>query len=360
MIVGLTKRSEEPVVKRLFTYDDRNGDPVESAHTVLTPYLFDGSQLSDRHLVVEERNRPLSDAPSMVIGSKPIDDGHYIFNRDERDSFLLEEPEAESYLHPFVGTTEFLYDTERWIFLLQNVPPNQLRSMPMVMERIAAVRRYRERSSSASTQQLAATPTRFHVTVVPKRSFLVVPEVSSEQRQYVPIGWLDPPVVPSNLVRVVVDARLWHFGVMTSRMHMSWMRHIGGRLESRYRYSIGVVYNTFPWPDVSAVQKERIERLAQSVLDARAQFPEASLADLYDGDVMQPQLVRAHRALDQAVDKLYRAAAFSSDRERVEHLFGLYERLVRPPIAPEVQETQKRQRRRRAPPSPGASNGSGG
>jgi hypothetical protein len=162
----------------------------------------------------------------------------------------------------------------------------------------------------------------------------VIPEVSSEQRDYVPIAWLKPPVIPSNLVRVLLDADLWHFGILTSAMHMAWLRQIGGRLESRYRYSIGIVYNTFPWPEATDPQRARIRSLAQAVLDTRAQFPGATLADLYDVDAMPWQLRKAHSALDRAVDRLYRSAAFTGDRDRAEHLFGLYERLVAPLVAP--------------------------
>jgi hypothetical protein len=214
--------------------------------------------------------------------------------------------------------------------------PGELRALPAVKERIAAVRATRLKSTSEGTRALAATPTRFHVTVIPDAPFLAVPEVTSEKREYVPIGWLEPPVVPSNLIKVILNASLWHFGVITSRMHMAWLGFIGGRLKSDYRYSSGVVYNTFPWPEANATQRVRIEALAQEVLNARAAFPGASLADLYDVDTMDKSLVRAHHALDSAVDRLYRGAAFASDRERVEHLFTLYERLIIPPLAPAV------------------------
>jgi hypothetical protein len=202
-----------------------------------------------------------------------------------------------------------------------------------VKERIAAVKRYRLKSKSPSTRKLSETPARFHVTVVPKRPFLVIPKVSSERRDYVPIGWLNPPTIPSDLLHVLLGADLWHFGVLTSSMHMAWLRQIGGRLESRYRYSIGIVYNTFPWPEANDRQRARIRSLAQAVLDARAQFSTSTLADLYDADVMPWQLRKAHRALDRAVDKLYRSAPFTGDRDRAEHLFGLYERLVAPLVA---------------------------
>jgi hypothetical protein len=330
VIVGLCRRTQEPPIKRLFSYDDLRGDPTESKHGALTAYLLDAANLRNGHLVVEERSRPLCDVPQLVIGSKPIDGGQYIFGGDELRLFLQHEPRAEKYLHPFIGSEEFINGGERWILNLHNVAPEELRSMPAVMERVAAVRKMRLESRSLPTQKLAETPTHFHVTVTPDRPFLVIPEVSSERRAYVPIGWVEPPTIPSNLVRVLVDADLWHFAVLTSAMHMGWLRQIGGRLESRYRYSIGIVYNTFPWPDVTDEQRAKIRIVAQSVLDARAEFPNSTLADLYDVDVMPHQLRKAHQDLDKAVDKLYRPAAFTGDRDRVEHLFGLYERLIAP------------------------------
>lgn len=347
VVIGLSLNSQEPPIKRLFSYDDLRGDPVESEHTALTAYLFDAGRVLDRHLVVKETRHALCDVPALVIGSKPIDGGNYIFNVEQRTEFLQKQPTAAQFMRPFVGATEFLYGEERWILALQGAPPGQLRAMRHVMKRIATVRRYRLESRSESTRNLAATPTRFHVTVIPDRPFLVVPKVSSERRDYVPIGWLNPPTIPSDLVFVLRDARLWHFGVLTSRMHMAWLRHIGGRLKSDYRYSAGIVYNPFPWPQADERQRGRVEALAQRVLDARARFPDATLADLYDTDVMQPELLHAHRSLDTAADRLYRSAEFVSDRERVEHLFGLYERLVMPPLIPVAPTARRRSRARR-------------
>jgi hypothetical protein len=333
VIVGLTRRDDEPPEKRLFSYSDIKGDPTESRHAALTPYLFDAGAVVNRHLVVEETSRPLCDAPQLVIGSKPIDEGHYIFSNEERLEFLHKEPGAAKYLRPFVGSVEFINGGGRWILYLADAPPNELRVMPAVKARIAAVRASRLKSVSPGTRKLAETPTQFHVTVVPNRPFLVIPESSSEKRDYVPIGWLKPPTIPSNLVRVLLDADLWHFGILTSAMHMAWLRQIGGRLKSDYRYSVGIVYNTFPWPEAADRQRARIRELAQAVLDARADFPQSTLGDLYDVDAMPPKLRKAHRALDHAVDKLYRSAAFTGDRDRAEHLFGLYEKLIAPLVA---------------------------
>lgn len=205
--------------------------------------------------------------------------------------------------------------------------------MPGVSERISKVREFRLKSTKQKTREFADFPTRFEVTTIPDKSYLVIPEVSSERRDYVPTGWISPPTIPSNLVHTMPDANLYHFGILTSRMHMAWLRHIGGRLKSDYRYSIGIVYNTFPWSQADEKAKDKIRALAQAVLDARAAHPGATLADLYDADLMPADLRRAHRELDAAVDKLYRREAFSSDRARVEHLFALYEKLAAPLLA---------------------------
>ena len=231
---------------------------------------------------------------------------------------------------------------ERWILALHDAPPEVLARLPGVRERIAAVRAYRDASKSAPTRKLAATPTLYHVNVIPTASFLVIPEVSSERREYAPIGWLEPPVIPSNLVRILENASLVDFALLTSAMHMAWLRHVGGRLKSDYRYSIGLVYNTFPTPPEGA-DMSKLAPLAQAVLDARAAHPGATLADLYDPDLMPPNLRRAHQALDRAVDRLYRRSGFASERERVEHLFGVYEKM-RSPLEAEMKGKRKRRR----------------
>jgi hypothetical protein len=229
---------------------------------------------------------------------------------------------------PLIGSLEYINGERRWILSLDGVSPGALRTMPSVMQRLANVKAYRLASKKAKTRELADYPTRFEVMTIPTSSFLVVPEVSSERREYVPVGWQKPPTIPSNLIHAMIGADLWEFALITSRMHMAWLREIGGRLKSDYRYSIGLVYNPFPWPEAPEPAKVKIRALAQGVLDARAAHPGATLADLYDPLTMPPDLRRAHRALDEAVDRLYRPAPFSSDRERVEHLFMRYEKLT--------------------------------
>ena len=324
VILGLDRQETARPQKRLFSYPNINGEPEESRHAVLSPYLFDASGLSDPHLVVREESAPINGMGRLIIGSKPIDGGNYIFTAEERAKFLDAEPDARPFLHPFIGAREYLQGGERWILALHDAPPEILTRLPQVRERIAAVRAYREASKSVSTRKLAATPTLYHVNVIPTTPFLVIPEVSSERRDYVPIGWLEPPVIPSNLVRVLQNATLADFALLTSTMHMAWLRHIGGRLKSDYRYSIGLVYNTFPLPPKEA-NLSKLESLAQAVLDARAAHPGSTLADLYDPLTMPPNLRKAHQALDRAVDRLYRRTGFVSERERVEHLLMVYE-----------------------------------
>ena len=343
VIIGLDDREGVPAARRLFSYDDVKGDPHESAHAVLSPYLFDAGGLADPHLVVREESRPINGMSQLLTGSQPIDGGHTIFTADEAKAFLAEEPAAKPYLRPFVGAREYLQGGERFILTLHGVSPQVSRTLPRVRERLARVQRYRQGSKRRSTLKLADTPTLWQVNVIPSTPFLVVPEVSSERRTYAPIGWLAPPVIPSNLVRVLEDATLADFALLTSAMHMAWLRHIGGRLESRYRYSIGLVYNTFPLPAKDA-DLTSLDPLAQAVLDARDAHAGATLADLYDPQFMPVELRRAHQALDRAVDRLYRPRPFPSERERVEHLFTLYERLRAPLIA----TAKKKARRKRA------------
>lgn len=330
VIIGLAHRNHEPAEKRLFSYPDINGDPVESRHAALTAYLFDARGVANRHLMVRTANGPLSASMPMRMGSKPVDGGHLIFNVAERVEFLEQEAAAGPFMVPFVGAQEYISGQGRWILSLAEAAPHDVRSMKSVQARLRQVREFRSASKKAKTRELAAYPAQFEVTTIPHAPFLAVPEVSSERREYVPIGWLEPPTIPSNKLLVVLDAALWDFAILTSRQHMAWLSHVGGRLKSDFQYSPGMVYNTFPWPDAGPAQRARVEALAQAVLDARAAHPTSSLADLYDPDTMPGDLRKAHAALDSAVDRLYRPAPFASDRDRVEHLFGRYEALVNP------------------------------
>ncbi len=342
VILGLADRSTTPNRRRLFFYDSPKGEPEEIGVTAIGPYLIDAGGLADCHLIVKRSRISLAGLPPISVGTKPVDNGHYIFDADERRAFIAREPRAAGLLRPFVGGQEYINGRERWLLHVSDESPAMLRSLPVVMERIGAVRRYREKDAGRLGRSLADRPTEYHVSIIPATPFLVIPEVSSERRTYVPIGWLESPCIPSNQLLVVQDAGLWLFGLLTSAMHMAWLCHVGGRLESRYRYSSGLVYNTFPVPPDDA-NLSKLEPLAQAVLDARAAHPDATLADLYDPDLMPPDLRRAHQALDRTVDRLYRRSGFASERERIEHLFMLYEKMY----APLVVATKLRGRRRK-------------
>ncbi len=267
VILGLDRRDNARTEKRLFAYPDLNGDPEETRHTALSPYLFDAGGLADPHLTVREESRPINGAQKLLTGSKPIDGGQYIFDSEERAAFLQAEPDAEPFLRPFVGAREYLHGGTRWILALHDAPSATLAKLPHVKERMAAVRAYRQASKSKPTQKLAETPTLYHANVLLTAPFLVIPQVSSERRAYVPVGWLAPPVVPSDKLRLLLNATFADFALLTSAMHMAWMRTVTGRLKSDYMYSVGVVYNTFPTPPAGA-DLSKLEPLAQAVLNA--------------------------------------------------------------------------------------------
>ena len=348
VIVGLEAAERVPARKRLFSYDSKVDEPLESSHAAISPYLFDGSGLANPHMVVREEARPINGFGRLITGSKPIDNGNYIFNMEQRSAFLDVEPKAQEYLQPFVGAREYLQGGSRWILVLHSANPSDVAELPYVCDRIAAVREYRKSSQSKPTQKLAKTPTLWHVNVLPTSPFLVLPQVSSERREYVPIGWLEPPAIPSDKLRLLPDASLVDFALLTSAMHMAWMRTVTGRMKSDYMYSVGVVYNTFPTPpDYRRDAKDlmALEPLAQAILDARNRYPDSTLANLYDPDLMPPILRKAHQALDRAVDRLYRPKGFASQRERVAHLLTLYSEMRAPLDAVAAKKPRRRRHR---------------
>ena len=263
-------------------------------------YLLDADDV-----FVESRSKPVCDVPEIGIGNKPIDGGFYLFEKAEMEEFIQKEPMSAQYFHPWYGSREFINRSPRYCLWLGDCSPAKLRKMPECMKRVQAVREYRLASPSAGTVKLADKPTRFHVENMPEGTYVVIPEVSSERRRYVPIGFMTPDILCSNLVKLVPNAELYHFGVLTSNVHMAWMRAVCGRLKSDYRYSKDIVYNNFPWPEVTDAQKAEIEKTAQAILDARALYPDSSLADLYDELSMPLELRKAHQANDRAVMKAY-------------------------------------------------------
>ena len=315
VIIGLGRDDAQC---RLFHTDDQT---LEENPRAISPYMVGVAHAR----VVRESSRPLNGLPEMVMGSKPIDGGNYIFTDAERDAFLLIEPKARRHMRPYVGAKDYIHRKSRWILALHSVEPDKLADMPHVVERVNAVKRLRLNSKSVSTIKLADTPTLYHLNVLPDRPFLVIPSTSSERRRYVPIGYLEPPIVPSNANMVIPNATLGLFGLLTSRMHMVWLYYVGGRLKSDYRYSAGLVYNTFPVPDSSL---DGLESYAQRVLDARDAHLTSTLADLYNPVTMPADLAKAHRKLDRAVDRLYRRKMFDSDLERIEFLLERYEGMI--------------------------------
>ena len=296
---------------------------------------------------MREESAPINGMSRLITGTQPLEDGNLTFSNKEKAAFLEDEPGAGPYFRPFPGAREFIRGDVRWILHTAGIPPEKLRKLPLVAARLKAVREFRAMSKRQTTKRLADYPSAYGVTVVPEYPFLIVPQTSSERRDYVPIGYLEPPVIPSEKLRLLPNASLVDFALLTSAMHMAWMRTVTGRMKSDYMYSVGVVYNTFPMPPKGAALS-KLEPLAQAVLDARAAHPDATLADLYDPDLMPPNLRRAHQALDRAVDRLYRRGGFASERERVEHLFMLYERMQSPVEAAAKAGKKRRRARRKA------------
>ena len=325
--------------KVIYEYADIKSEPHAVPAVNINPYLVDAPDV-----VLARRSKPICDVPEIGIGNKPIDGGNYLFTTEERDAFIAREPASAKWFRRWLGADEFLNGYERWCLWLGDTPPAELRAMPEAMKRVQAVKALREASKSAPTRKLAATPTRFHVENMPTAPYLVLPEVSSERRAFVPFGFEQPETLCSNLVKIAPHALLLHFGILSSTMHNAWVRAVCGRLKSDFRYSAAIVYNNFPWPFCTPDSQQNtapapaqqaqaaIEKEAQEVLDARAQFPGSSLADLYDPLTMPPALLKAHQRLDAAVDKAYQLAggpkSYAGDAERVAFLFTLYQRLT--------------------------------
>lgn len=307
--------------KKLF-----DGDRYQVANNI-NGYLLDGE-----NVFVESRSKPICNVPEIGIGNKPIDGGFYLFEKEEMEDFIKKEPSSKKYFRPWYGSREFINQKPRYCLWLGECTPAELKAMPHCMERVKAVREYRLASPSPGTVKLADKPTRFHVENMPKGHYVVIPEVSSEKRRYIPIGYLDDSKLCSNKLRLVPSATLFIFGVLESNVHMAWMRCVCGRLKSDYDYSIKIVYNNFPWPTPTEQQKAKIEQTAQAILDARALYPDSSLADLYDDLTMPPELRKAHQANDRAVMDAYGfikgTAARTSESACVTELMKLYQKKV--------------------------------
>jgi hypothetical protein len=264
----------------------------------------------------------------MGIGNKPIDDGNYTLTSVQRDELLAVEPQVRPYLFNWLGSFEFFKGIPRFCVLPQRIPDSELNSMPRVQAMIERVRLFRLKSTSKPTREFAERPKEFHVENFPESHYLAIPKVSSERRYYIPLAYLPPTTICSDLMNVIQSAETMIFAVISSRMHMVWVRAVAGRLKTDFRYSSSICYNNYPFPIISDEQKTALERRAEDILVVRERHPEKTIAQLYAPEKMPADLLAAHRVLDEAVERCYRAKPFTSDEERLEHLFALYERMT--------------------------------
>ncbi len=318
VIIGFSCIKDLP--KTIFSYSDVKGEPTVRKVKHINNYLLDAPTI-----FIEKRTSPICDVPKMLKGSTPIDKGNFLFNKEEMIEFINKEPNSEKYFKEFYGGDELIQGTPRYVLYLKNCPPQELRGMPLVRERVENVREERAKSKRSSTQKLADYPTWFaEDRVIFGSPILAIPEVSSETRDIIPVAFLKEGVVCSNKVFQIEGEDIFYFGLLNSAMHMAWVNVVCGRLESRYSYSNTLVYNNFMFPGMTKKQKENIEIKAKKILEVRSKYKESNLADLYDRIAMPPDLLKAHRELDQSVDKAY-GKKFKTDEERVAHLFKLYQ-----------------------------------
>ncbi len=326
--------------KKIFEYPTVVSEPHELSVKNINPYLVEGTDT-----VVPSRSKPLCNVNPIINGSKPVDGGNLIFNQIEKDEFVESEPTSEKYLRLFAGADDFINGKTRWCLWLKDITPTELKQLPKVMDRVQAVRDFRLKSPKDYTRRKADMPTLFEQVRQPTSDFLLIPRHSSENRRFMPIGFLDKNVIVADSATFIPNATLFMFGVMVSSMHMAWVKSVCGRIKSDFRYSNDIVYNNYPWPQALAEkQVKAVETAAQRVLDVRASFVGSTLADLYDPLTMPPALVIAHQDLDRAVDLCYRPQAFPSETRRIEYLFELYEQYTAPLMAAAGIEGKKKRK----------------
>ncbi len=326
VIIGFATSDNDK--KCLFEYTNTNGIPQKITAKNINPYLLEGQDI-----VVSSRNTAISNIPSMRKGSQPTDAGNLLFTTIEKETFVNTEPYSEKFFKHFISAKEFINGENRWCLWLKDAPPAELKLMPEVLIRLENIKNFRLASKKIPTQKQAATPSLFTEMRQPDSDYILVPSTSSERRKYIPMGFCSKDDIVANSCFAVPNATIYHFGVLTSEMHMIWTKYVCGRLKSDYRYSKDIVYNNFPWPkDVPEGKTKKVEEKAQAVLDTRASFPQCSLADLYNPITMPPALVKAHQELDKAVDACY-GKTFATERERIEFLFNLYAQYTAPLIA---------------------------
>ncbi|WP_321207459.1 class I SAM-dependent DNA methyltransferase [Paraburkholderia domus] len=341
VIIGFGLR--EPAQRTIFDYSDNI--KADDAHVIaakrINPYLVDATDA-----VLMNRRAPICPVSQMVYGSKPTDGGHLLLSDEEKAHLLDIEPKAEQWIRPFLGAEEFINGQSRWCLWLQGVSATDLRAMPEVYKRVQSVKAMRLASAKVPTQESATTSFLFQEIRQPSTPYLLVPSVSSELREFVPVGFLSPNVIASNLALTIPDATLFDFAIMNSTMQNAWMRAVCGRLKSDYRYSASIVYNNFPWPEPTAPHRAAMEATGRAILDARAKSPDSTLADLYDPVAMPPELRKAHTANDRAVDAAYGFKGDKSDAARVAFLFDQYGKLTSllPPEKPKGERKSGRSR----------------
>ncbi|MBR2216442.1 MAG: class I SAM-dependent DNA methyltransferase [Selenomonadaceae bacterium] len=296
---------------------------IFSDRQVMVAKNINGYLLDAENVFVENRNNPLCAVPDIGIGNKPIDNGNYLFTKEEMEAFIKQEPAAAKFFKQWYGSWEFINRQVRYCLWLGDCPLTELKKMPLCKKRVEAVRAFRLASQSAGTRKLADQPTRFHVENMPDSQYLIIPRVSSEKREYIPMAFMPPAALASDSVHIAPQATLYHFGILESNVHMAWTRVVAGRLKSDYRYSKKIVYNNFPWPNPTEKQKAVIEETARVILDARAKEAEATLSDLYDDALMPPELRKAHRMNDKAV-----MLAYGFDAKRMEDESYIVARLM--------------------------------
>lgn len=307
--------------KSIFEYEDIKGEAHELKVKNINPYLVDA-----KDILINKSSNPICNVPKMSFGNMPLDGGYLLLSDEEKNEFTLRDPEAEKFIKPLISAYEFLNGEKRWCLWLVGAEPRELKQLPEVLKRIEAVKKFRLDSVAPSTQKFAATPTLFRDRNQPD-SYILIPSTTSENRKYIPLGSFGKNDIANNSCHTVPNGNLYHFGILMSAMHMAWVKSVCGRLESRFRYSKDIVYNNYPWPEnPSDKQLKAIETASQKVLNARLEFPNSSLSDLYDPLTMPPILIKAHHELDKAVDLAYRSQPFTSEANRMVFLFELYEK----------------------------------
>jgi type I restriction-modification system DNA methylase subunit len=324
--------------KRVFDYVNIKGEPTERKVKNINPYLVEGNDV-----FVLKRSKPICNVPEIKFGNQPIDGGNFIIEtQDELNDFIY-DPSSHKFIRKYVGSYEFINRIDRWCLWLNDIKPDEIRKNCKIYERVEKVKKFRLESSRKETRDLALVPTRFAFISHSETDYIIIPSVSSENRKYIPIGFMSKDVIASNLCLIIPKATLYYFGILTSEMHITWVKYVCGRLKSDYRYSNTIVYNNYPFPEnVNEKQKQKVEIAAQAVLDTRAKYPDSSLADLYDPLTMPPDLVKAHQILDKAVDLCYRPQPFVSELNRIEFLFSQYEALNAPLLKPEKKKRTKK------------------